>query len=397
MIIKNKNMSDEQIAQMLSQLLGIGQLSGLGLGTGVRIGPIMTTMTEAIQEPTPDLLDSCPGLNMMHNARYKWTVPHDGAVDETYCNQCATSLHIDGSYKQSNKATYCHGYLKSNKADNGVFNVSFWKPDLKEHYDAVSSDTSVSRSTAPVNCIMIPSGGQFNVLLHSKNPKKQFFRYEIYLLDGFTDTEYLVYSESKHYTEQSCMVSASNNVTKFVYIDSCDPRWESITLKDRIDNGIFRAGDMFIVKFHVYNVTEHLFTKDSYRNIGKFKLTSNNTITSCPDPDTILDTQQDTFHKNPYQILPTSEYVKFTIVPITMKFALLTDYDTPDTSDKYLTMVLDKQIKAELEAISKSESSIRKCDLRIKTHQQHKDDIVEQLEKQRTVLTQLETLKKKAQ
>ena len=118
---------------------------------------------------------TCPGLNRTDEL----LVPNGVTLDdnnvsrETYCQQCANQLGIVGTVYQI-MGGVCNGHLKLNSADNGVFNISMWEPSHNKFFtvEGISSDPGTYY-------VYTPPGATFNILVTSKNPNHQSFRYEL--------------------------------------------------------------------------------------------------------------------------------------------------------------------------------------------------------------------------
>jgi hypothetical protein len=352
------NAGSNQLMEMMSQFAGA-------------INPLERNGRSQSNQETEQI--QCSGLNMISDRHYAWTVPHGGPVSETYCKHCAEEFNIKGSYRKSAKSTYCHGYLKTRNADNGIFNVSFWATDLKKCYDTETTEMN------NMFCVRVPSGGNFSMLLNSTNPKKQYFRYELAIIDS-DQQEHLIIPESKSYCEKSCMVihkSKSLTGAKFVYIDNSDPKWNIITTKERLQYCILRPGDVLIVKFHIYDVIPHQFDDDSRRDYGKYKLTTNQSIVSCST--TQLDRHQDMFFNTPSKVLPTLEHVRFTLKPMIMKFYFETNTSMPDTSHVTLDKVLKRKINDLNTIISVAESTCDKCSAESLSYRQKMETLTKEI------------------
>lgn len=306
--------------------------------------------------PEPAHLSSCPGLNPVKSRNYRWIVPYDAtSPSETYCKHCADKLGIRGTVPVATRQpVYCHGYLKLNKGDNGVFNISFWQQDFKDFYPITSQDG--------IYYVSVPSGGCFTILINniSTGQKDRVFRFELDVTDA-GGNEITMIPESKIY----CELSSFARKGKYGYVDNMDPAW-NMSLEDRIKQyGVLRPGDTISVKFYLYDVVSHDFMLDSNRDMGPFKLTSNRTIVG--HRNSLLDRQQFTYDKKPIQVLPFNDYVPYNKKPLVMKFTILTDTDSIDTSDILLKKVYSK--------ISNSiNTQIASCKAKLRKHKLDEED-----------------------
>jgi hypothetical protein len=296
----------------------------------------------------------CPGLNRVHHSRYKWVVPFGSSADkETYCEKCASKLGIMGTPYRSEGGTNCDGFLKSNKSDNGVFNVSFWNPDLNMYYPTSAADES------GIYYVSMPSGTRFSTLLHSSNPQKQVFRYTVSVHRTGMDEEEVVAMEGKHYHTESCFLSKGQTKLAMGYVDSSNEGWSVISADTAEKYNLIRPGDTVTISFHIYDINDHDCTLDSNHHLGSYKLTRNNIV--VPKTTSGLKGVQQQYDGKLTSVLPSQKFDKFTKVPMVMKFVFITNHNKPDTSDLLLASVLSKMASITTSTLAKATVAARRA------------------------------------
>jgi hypothetical protein len=289
-------------------------------------------------------------LNRVSADGYHWIVPHGSTAQKsTYCERCASDLHIAGDEFQTLTACNCDSFSIKNKADNGIINISFWESTLHNFYETLSindpglepcSDTPF----IPAYCVKIPSGNQFSILLHSNIKSTQTFRYEVEFTNSGSYAAYALREESNVYVHDSVFVGSDTTKFNFCYVDSQNSGWNLLDGPDRISRyKIVKPGDSLLVKIHIYDLTEHNFLADSWRDLGQYMLTGDKTIK--PKPSSKLNCEQRYYDNKPFLSLPSRDFSRFTKKPMQMRFIFLTDTSVPDTSDTKLDMILANIIK----------------------------------------------------
>ena len=103
-------------------------------------------------------IPKCPGLNRVSTNNYHWTVPNGTTASKaTYCENCTKKFRIAGNQHRTLSGCNCDSYRLSNKANNGIFNISFWEPSLFSLYETLLAEDSTYY-------VKIPSGKKFSVL-----------------------------------------------------------------------------------------------------------------------------------------------------------------------------------------------------------------------------------------
>ena len=290
----------------------------------------------------------CPGLNKVTGRNYKWIVPHGSRPeDETYCEECTNKLGITGDIHRplSNNQCNCDGFMKLNNIDNGIFNISLWEPELYNffHTDVIDESQNLYRA-------IIPSGQRFSIMIHTYNKKKQAFRYEIFYQKN--DSEELISygSESKIYTLNSTFITNPKGSKKvsFAYVDSSNKAWELLDKIDREDltnglnNTLIKPGDKMIIRIHIYDIVEHDFTKDSYKNIGNYSFTSSRTI--IPKNSSCLALEQQSYDSKSYMTFARTDHTLFTKKPLEFTIEFATDKMVEDKSNILLNSAMSKLV-----------------------------------------------------
>ena len=289
----------------------------------------------------------CPGLNKVTGRNYKWIVPHGSRPeDETYCEECTNKLGITGDIHRplSNNQCNCDGFMKLNNIDNGIFNISLWEPELYNffHTDVIDESQNLYRA-------IIPSGQKFSIMIHTYNKKKQAFRYEIFYQKNGSEELVSYGSESKIYTLNSTFITNTKGSKRinFAYVDSNNKAWCLLDKIDREDltnclnNTLFKPGDKMIIKIHIYDIVEHDFTKDSYKNIGSYSFTSSRTIipksSSCS-----LALEQQCYDSKSYVTFARTDHTLFTKKPLEFTIEFATDKTVEDKSNMLLNSAMAK-------------------------------------------------------
>ena len=315
---------------------------------------------ESINE---NIIPRCPGLNKVSGPRYKWIVPHGSTPEyETYCEECCNKIGITGDIHTPYRNTQCNcdGFIKINKADNGLFNISFWKTDLYTFFETAQREGEYD--------VFIPSGETFNILIHSFNKKKQVFKYEV-LHKSAGDSDFNeIEGLSKVFITHSSFVSNHSNTKKrtIAYVDSNHDGWniiERIKKDKNLNNLVIKKGDKLKIKLYIYNITEHDFMTDNNRDIGSYTLTSNKTIIPKISPN--LDKEQIAYDTKPYITFARTDHILFTKKPLEFTFNFLTDTKVPDKSNALLKKTMNSikliipgkifSLKNQLNAINQDE------------------------------------------
>jgi hypothetical protein len=308
-------------------------------------------------------IPKCPGLNRVSTNNYHWTVPNGTTASKaTYCENCTKKFRIAGNQHRTLSGCNCDSYRLSNKANNGIFNISFWEPSLFSLYETLLAEDSTYY-------VKIPSGKKFSVLLQSDIKATQTFRYEIDFTNSGTEETYSLQKESPIFVHDSTFVGTDTKKHNFGYVDSQNPGWDLLNGPDRVSQyKIVKPGDSLVVKIHIYDTIEHDFMTDSGRNLGDFTLTSEKTIKT---KKLSTSTRQQTYYDSKIKLsLPSHDFERFTKTPIQMRFIFITDTTVPDTSDKMLDVALSKMIicttarlnsiKARTSVVAEQERTIHK-------------------------------------
>lgn len=120
-------------------------------------------------------MEKCPGLKSVSG--FKWWIPFGKeSKDLTLCNACKPA--DDGGYTLSDTLSLCNcdGFLLNNKADNGIFNVSFWHNDEAEFYPV---EPTMAEETNTYT-LSLPAGARFKLFINGEGLKTdQFFQYDL--------------------------------------------------------------------------------------------------------------------------------------------------------------------------------------------------------------------------
>ena len=280
----------------------------------------------------------CPGLNSV-DAVSRWVINNadDETTAEIYCQHCANRLGIVGTVVHRSGGV-CYGHMKLNKADNGLFNISFWEPDVLKFHD--------TQQDGGIYYVYLPPYARVRMLLTSRNPNKQSFRYELAVckqgMNADTDSETWI-GESKVHILKSSFVYNANKMLQLNYVDSQNADWRHIDDADRLEHHILNPGDQLTVKLHIYDIVPHDFARDSQRFIGNFEFKSSRKTIAPKGTSLYI---RDTYNANAYVGMPKDDYIAFTKKPIEMKFVFLTDSSLPPESDSDLFMksIIDRKI-----------------------------------------------------
>jgi len=350
MIVYEMIMSDNTTRQLLQQLHAITQNGGIFDPDG-NVHRVQTLVQQAQQAQPTRIIPQCPGLNRVNSRLYGWTVPHgSSAANETYCERCTSELGIAGNLFQSiDSNCNCDSFLRKNKADNGIINISFWEPKLYKFYDT----EVVEGAPIPTFIVKIPSGRNFCILLQSQNKQSQTYRYETEHIRAVQDEPYHVQPESGPFVHDSTFITDKHDVKYFLsYIDSQNPGW---TLVEN-QNHIVKPGDSMTISIHIYNIKKHDFMLDSGRDFGRYTLTNSKTIK--PKNNRKLEKEQNDYDKRSSLCLASREFERFTKNPMRMRFIFITDPDVPDRSDKILRTVISNAIKDTNVQVKKAASDV---------------------------------------
>lgn len=297
---------------------------------------------------TDHSIPKCPGLNKVSGRKYKWIVPHGSSPDEvTYCEECTKKLGITGDIHRplSKGKCNCDGFMKLNNIDNGIFNISLWEPELYcfFHTDVIDESQNLYRA-------LLPSGQKFSIMIHTYNKKKQAFRYEVFYQKKGSDEMISYGSESKIYTLSSSFVTnpKGNKKINFAYVDSDNKGWEILNkinseeIVTGLNKTLIKPGDRICIKLHIYDIVNHDFMKDSYKDIGNYSLTSNKTI--IPKSSPCLALEQHSYDSKSYMTFARTDHTLFTKKPLEFIIEFSTDKTQPDTSDILLNSAVTKLV-----------------------------------------------------
>jgi hypothetical protein len=353
-------MTDNITRQLLQQMHEIVQNGGGIFDSNIQRVQAPVPAQQRTSIPQRRIIPECPGLNRVDSRLYRWTVPHGAsATDETYCERCTTKLGITGNVHQSADSNCnCDSYLRKNKADNGIINISFWEPDLYKFYDT----EAVEGALIPTFFVKIPSGHKFCILLQSQNKQSQTFRYDIEHTSAGKDKPSLIRTESGPFVHDSTFVNDEQDKKyTWSYIDSQNPGWKLLE-----DHDCIKPGDSMTINIHIYNIKKHDFMLDSGRDLGRYTLTTSKTIR--PKHNKHLEKEQNYFDHRPSLCLPSRDFERFTKNPMQMRFIFITDPNIPDRSDKLLNTAVSDAIKNTTSRVKQAVSNLARLN---RSHQAH--------------------------
>lgn len=374
-------MTDNITRQLLQQMHDIVQNGGGIFDNDIQRAQVLQRIT-----PQQRIIPQCPGLNRVGSQLYRWTVPHGAsATEETYCERCTSELGVVGNLYQSiDSNCNCDSFLRKNKADNGIINISFWEPKLYKFYHT----EAVEGATIPTFFVKIPSGHKFCILLQSQNKQSQTFRYDIEHTSAGKDKPTLIRSESGPYVHDSTFVNDKQDKKYFLaYVDSQNPGWKLLE-----DNECVKPGDSITINIHIYDIKKHDFMLDSGRDFGRYALTSDKT-TIKPKHNKVLEKEQNYFDNQSLLCLPSREFKRFTKQPMQMRFIFITDPNIPDSSDKLLNTAVSAAIKNTTSQVKQAASNLarlkRNHQARVTLLEQQTAELQQKLDESKTLLEKL--------
>jgi len=340
-------MTDPRTNELLQQLHTIIENRG-----------IFDNITRTQVQPTQRRIPECPGLNRVKSRAYRWTVPHGSSpAEETYCERCTAELGISGIVHQTTNCN-CDSFLRKNKADNGIINISFWEPKLNKFY----TTEVIEEASVPTYFVNIPSGHKFCILLQAQNTQNRTFRYEIEYIGAGKDEPSFVQSESMPFVHDSTFVSdKGDKIHFFDYVDSQNPCWKLLE-----QHKIVNPGDSLVIKIHMYDIIKHDFMTDSGRDLGQYTLTVGKTIQ--PKNTGNLNKEQNRYDHRPSPSIPSRAFERYTKTPMQMRFIFITDPNVPDSSDKLLKTALSSAIKSTQSQIRQATTTLARVK---QSHQKH--------------------------
>lgn len=320
---------------------------------------LSSTQTRTRTRTTPE----CPGLSRVTSPSYKWVVPYGSTSAEvTYCEACSKELKIAGNAGHANDCN-CDSFMIKNKADNGVFNVSFWNTNLKKIYETSVSDTD------GVYYVTIPSGGKFHVLIKTHGLKNQVFRHEVVATNSGTDNEYVIHPECSEYIHDSTFIGNDRDDV-YYYIDSNKPEWNVLDSDDRISKyKIVKPGDSLTININLYDIALRDFMSETNVNHGTYTLENNVIKPKTYGNDGL--SKEKVYYDNDVKLsVPSRCFKPYTNKPLKMKFIFITDSKPNvgpivDTSKLFNSMI-SKLINGTKAKINAKYSEIKKLENNIK-------------------------------
>ena len=247
---------------------------------------------------------TCSGLNRVTDTRRKWIVPFGSTSQQlTYCNACAKKYNITGNPYKCNSSCNCDSYSISNKFNNGVFNISFWRPDMNSHYPTTEDSLSVA------------SGDQFYILLCGNLKKKQSFRYAINLNDKNGKFIKQLYNNLIYCKKTIIPRDENNNKILFTFINDNIPVVRKALCQT--DSIVILSGQYLEFCIDIYELKARDFSATSNHQFGHFITNKNNRVT-CKIPGQSSDRITEDYGEKPRIVLPSCQFVKFTENPMKM-------------------------------------------------------------------------------
>lgn len=377
-------MTDNITRQLLQQMQDIVQNGGVIFESDI-IQRVQVPVTQQRITPQQRIIPECPGLNRVRSQVYRWTVPHEtSATDETYCERCTSELGVVGNlYQSADSNCNCDSFLRKNKADNGIINISFWEPRLYRFYHT----EAVEGAAIPTFFVKIPSGHKFCILLQSQNKQSQTFRYDIEHTSAGKDKPSLIRRESGPFVHDSTFVNDEQDKKYFfAYVDSQNPGWKLLE-----DHECIKPGDSITINIHIYDIKKHNFMLDSGRDLGRYALTSDKTIR--PKRNNLLEKEQNYFDNQASLSLPSREFKRFTKNPMQMRFIFITDPSIPDSSDKLLNTAVSAAIKNTTARVKQATSNLARLNRKHQAHvtlfEQQTAELQQTLDESRMLLEKL--------
>lgn len=359
-------MNNQQQSQLLEQLQQFADVFNQQLSGTQSRGQARTHNTAPPE---------CPGLNRVSSSRYKWTVPHGKTCSEiTYCESCVSELGIAGFVNHNTKECNCDSFILKNKADNGVFNVSFWNTDLKQFYE--TSSTMVDG----VYYVKMPSGSKFQVLIKAKGLKDQTFRYEVNAMNSGAQDEYVLHPECSVHIHDSSFIGNEKRDDIYCYVDSNEPAWDMIGDDNRISKfKVVKPCDTMIIRISMYNIKSRDFMADTGTDYGKYVLNNNNVIKPKKYGNDNLHAEKVYYDNKTDLSMPSRTFEPYTKKPLEMKFIFTTDteIETDTDTSKLLDSMLVKLVHGTKAKINSRTTELKKLNENIKAIEKLEQEIQE--------------------